>query len=76
MILRYLIRSYPVPQNAERILKYAFKPTRAPEAASIRTHLSIMNKKFEKSIGRKMISLEPHRGYIILTPEYIKAKMM
>lgn len=74
MILRYLIRSYPAPQSAEKILKYAFKPSRAPEAASIRTHLSIMNKKFENTIGRKMISLEPHRGYIIMTPEYKSLK--
>ena len=74
MILRYLIRSYPVPQNAEKILKYAFKPSRAPEPASIRTHLSVMNKKIEAATGRKMIALEPHRGYIILTPEYIKQK--
>ena len=72
MILRYLIRSYPVPQTADKILKYAFKPSRAPEAASVRTHLSLMNKKFEETIGRRMIALEPHRGYIILTPEYIK----
>lgn len=72
MILRYLIRGYPIPQRAESILKYAFKPSRAPEAASIRTHLSLMNKKFEERIGRKMIALEPGRGYIILTPEYLK----
>lgn len=74
MILRYLIRSYPVPQSADKILKYAFKPSRAPEAASIRTHLSLMNKKLEEKTGRKMIGLEPHRGYVILTPEYIKLK--
>ena len=74
MILRYLIVSYPQPQKAESILKYAFKPGRAPEAASIRTHLSIMNKKMEASIGRKMITLEPHKGYLILTPEYLQKK--
>ncbi len=72
MILRYLIRGYPIPQRADKILKYAFKPSRAPEAASIRTHLSLMNKKFEASIGRKMIGFEPKRGYIILTPEYLR----
>jgi hypothetical protein len=33
-----------------------------------------MNKKFEESIGRKMISLEPSKGYIILTPEYLYNK--
>ncbi len=70
MILRYLIRSYPVPQKAESIIKYAFKPMRAPEPASIRTHLSVMNKKLEACIGKRMITLEPGRGYYIATPEY------
>lgn len=72
MILRYLIRGYPIPQSAQSILKYAFKPSRAPEASSIRTHLSLMNKKFEASIGRRMIGFESGRGYIILTPEYLQ----
>ena len=74
MILRYLIRAYPLPQKADSILKYAFRPARAPELSSIRTHLSIMNKKFEESIGRKMIGFEPGRGYVILTPEYLRNK--
>lgn len=74
MILRYLIRSYPTPQRAESIIKYAFRPSHAPEATSIRTHLSLMNKKFEATIGRRMITLEPQKGYIILTPEYVKVK--
>ena len=72
MILRFLIRSYPAPQRAENILKYAFRPSRTPEAASIRTHLSLMNKKFEEGIGRRLIILEPRKGYLILTPEYKK----
>ena len=72
MILRYLIRSYPIPQRADNILKYAFKPSRAPEPSSIRTHLSIMNKKLEGSIGRRMIILDPGKGYVIATPEYAK----
>ena len=74
MILRYLIRSYPTPQSAKNILKYAFKSSRAPEIASIRTHLSLMNKKLEETTGKRMIGFEPHRGYIILTPEYLKNK--
>lgn len=74
MILRYLIRSYPVPQKADNILKYAFKPSRSPEPASIRTHISIMNKKLDESIGRRMIILEPTKGYMITTPEYAKYK--
>lgn len=74
MILRYLIRSYPVPQKSNNILRYAFKSSRTPEPSSIRTHLSLMNKKFEETIGRKMISLEPGQGYVIPTPEYVYNK--
>ena len=76
MILRYLIKSYPLPVNAESILKYAFRPSRAPETASIRTHISGMNKKFEEIFGRKMITLVPHEGYLILTPEYAAGKKL
>ena len=72
MILRFLIRSYPTPQKADAILKYAFKPTRAPEPSSIRTHLSLINKKLDESIGRKLIGFESGRGYIILTPNRLK----
>ncbi len=70
MILRYLIRCYPLPVNSDSILKHAFRPGRTPEAASIRTHISGMNKKFEIVFKRKMITLVPHKGYIILTPEF------
>ena len=72
MILRYLIRSYPVPQSANDILKYAFRQSRQPDPASIRTHLSLMNKKFENTIGRKMVVHEPGEGYRIITPELSK----
>lgn len=72
MILRFLIRSYPVPQSAQSILKYAFKPARMPEPSSIRTHISIMNKKLEGTIGKRLITLEAGKGYFIMTPEYAK----
>ena len=71
MILRYLIRSYPVPQSSHDIIKYVFKSSRAPEAASIRTHLSIINKKFEAVMQRRAVALIAHKGYIISTPEYV-----
>ena len=71
MILRYLAVSYPLPQSAESIIKYAFKPSKRPENASIRTHISIMNKKMEKSIGRRLITHVPNKGYLVLTPEYL-----
>lgn len=72
MILRFLSRAYPVPQSAEQIIKYAFKPSRAPEPPSVRTHISVMNKKLEAALGRKMIVHSQGKGYLIFTPEYEK----
>ena len=71
MILRYLIRSYPLPKSSHDIIKYVFKSSRAPEVASIRTHLSIINKKFEAIMQRRAVVLVAHEGYLISTPEYI-----
>lgn len=72
MILRYLIRSYPVPQKSDNILKYAFKASRLPDKSSVRTHISIMNKKFESQTGDKLIVGVSHDGYRISTPEFAK----
>jgi DNA-binding response OmpR family regulator len=68
MILRFLIRAYPTPVNAERILKYAYRPSRRPDAANIRTHVSIMNKKFRELTGRSLIEAEFGEGYRIVAP--------
>lgn len=65
MILRYLIRTYPTPVSAERILKYAYRPSRRPDAANIRTHISIMNKKFRSVTGKPLIEAEFGEGYYI-----------
>ena len=73
MILRYLIRSYPTPQDAKSILRYAFKPHRSPEPASIRTHVSAMNKKFRELKGKNLFLAIPSRGYVLLTPEILDA---
>ena len=73
MILRTLITTYPTPTKAQLILKYAFKPTRKPELSSIRTHISVMNKKFRDIAERNMIVLTPSEGYRILTPEIREA---
>ncbi len=72
MILRYLLLVYPIPQSPARIIKYAYRPSRAPEEASIRTHISMINKKLEEATGKKMIVHAPSKGYLILTPEYEK----
>ena len=72
MILRYLLRVYPVPQSPAKIIKYAYRPSHLPEEASIRTHVSMINKKLEVAAGKKMIVHAPSKGYLILTPEYEK----
>ena len=72
MILRYLIVSYPVAQSTKNIVKYAFKPSRKPEITSIRTHISVMNKKFKDKTGRSLFISLPTLGYTVSTPEIIK----
>ena len=71
MILRFLIRAYPLPMNSDKILKYAFRPSRSPEPASIRTHISSINKKFRLETARNVITLVPSKGYVVITPEVI-----
>ena len=71
MIVRFLIRSYPVPMSAKDILKYSFKCKRVPEPAGIRTHISSINKKFRAMRDRNLILSMPDAGYVIGTPEII-----
>ena len=73
MILRALICAYPAPLGAKEILKYAFRQTKLPEEANIRTHISIMNRKFREITGRNLTILTPSSGYRVLTPEIIEA---
>ena len=63
MILRYIIAIYPRPASAEGILKYAFRPSRSPEVSGVRTHISVMNKKFREAYGRCLISSDEREGY-------------
>lgn len=67
MILRYIIRSYPVPASAKDILKYAFKPSRVPEISNIRTHISSINKKLKETDESVCIVSEARAGYTIPT---------
>ncbi len=69
MILRYLIKVYPTPAVAKDILKYAFRATRRPEVASVRTHISVMNKKFARISGMPLTFPSQEAGYVIATPE-------
>ncbi len=65
MILRTLISSYPIPKSSKDILKYAFRENRAPDRANVRTHISIMNKKFRDMHAKQLIEFSHDIGYTI-----------
>ena len=69
MIIRYLIRAYPDFVSADKILKFSYRESRRPEPSNIKTHISIINKKFRLTYGRCLIETEFGKGYRILTPE-------
>ena len=73
MIIKYLIRTYPRPTSAEEILKYAYRESRTPDVSNIRTHISIINKKFRTLTGRNLLEMSFGKGYRILTPEVAEA---
>lgn len=73
MVLRTLIRSYPIPLSAKEILKYAFSQSKLPDPTSIRTYVCSINKKFNHRFERKLvISLDG--GYVVLTPQLAEEK--
>ena len=69
MILRYLIRAYPAAAATEDILKYAYRETRAPESSNIRTHISIINKKFRALTQRNLLEMSLGIGYKFITSD-------
>lgn len=69
MVLRYLIVTYPCPINAKSIIKNAFKVTKQPESACIRTQICVINRKFRDLTGRYLITHIPRQGYVLLTPQ-------
>jgi len=69
MILRTLITMYPTPTSAKDILKYAFRQSKVPELSNIRTHISVMNKKFREIAERNIITLSIGEGYLVQTPK-------
>ena len=74
MIVRYLIASYPAPRLAKDILLGAYKPTKRPEEAAVRTQISLINRKFAKIKGEKLIT-GTDNGYILLTPNVVANKI-
>ena len=75
MVLRTLIITYPRRTPASEILKYAFRQSRAPELSNVRTHISVINRKFREKIGKNLIGYIDGRGYIILTPSVINGEI-
>lgn len=75
MILRYLIRTSPTPTKPQDILKHAFRPSQMPELSNVRTHVSIINKKFRELEGKNLICSTPS-GYklTILISDEAKSK--
>ena len=69
MILRLLIRAYPEYLSVADVLKYAYRQAKRPEATSVRTHISIMNKKFSRQFERMLVSSEVGKGYALLADE-------
>ena len=69
MIVKYLIRTYPRPISSEEVLKYAYRESRTPESSNVRTHVSIINKKFRALTGRNLVEMSFGIGYRIMTPE-------
>ncbi len=67
MIIRYLIRAYPNPVTPDQILDHVYRPSRAPDPANIRTHISVINKKFRKIADRNLVYPITREGYIIAT---------
>jgi len=73
MILRTLITFSPSPLKPRDFLRFAFRAKRAPEETSVRTHISIINKKWGKISGRNIILNLEKQGYVIAYEEKIPA---
>ena len=67
MIIRYLIKSYPTPKTARDILAHAFRPSRRPAEASVRTFISLLNAKFRKLAKGNAVKHEDD-GYVLRVP--------
>ena len=69
MILRFLISTYPTPCSPDSIIEHAFRSGKHPEPSAVRTHISVMNKKFRAATGRTLFISVAGEGYVVSTPE-------
>lgn len=68
MMIRYLIRTYPALTPPLDILRHAFRRENCPDLSNIRTHVSVINKKFREATGQNLIQNPLGRGYCLITP--------
>ena len=66
MIVRYLCATYPLRQRAERIRSFCWRSARMPEISNVRTHISVINSKAKREIGRHLISCGIKCGYVLM----------
>lgn len=66
MIVRYLCATYPRRQRAERIRAFCWRSAKMPEISNVRTHISVINSKAKKAIGRHLISSGIKCGYVLM----------
>ncbi len=69
MILKLFAIYGEEPLSAAKILKYAFRTSRTPDISSVRTHISIINKKCMINYGRKLISTSIDSRYKLIQKE-------
>ena len=72
MILRYLFCVYPSRVTTAQIVRYAFRPDRAPEPSCVRAHICAINKKLQKLLSRPLIDSVRTSGYRVITPEVLE----
>ena len=66
MILRTLIALHPRPLTQGELLFSAFRRTKTPEISNIRTHICVMNKKFQFHTAKKLISSTAYSEYSLI----------
>ena len=71
MILRYLIATHPNPKSPEDILEFAFRKGKRPEPSAIRTHISIMNRKYKTYTDRVLINSLAKQGYYLAASDLV-----
>lgn len=63
-VVRYLIATYPHCSRATDVLSFAFKPSRRPTEAGVRTHISAINRKAVAATGEPLI-IQGDAGYTL-----------